>query len=306
MGLRDWLRKERDSWAAAWDARMSTDDASAARLGGGWQPQSQPHTGATRPIPPSGGTSAQRPSQRNLACPIKQAGDSSWCERCGTRWDTNDAYPPECPKVERVQALPTLLDTKKALGAATLEDLFGEVLTRLDPDPSRQGIAETPARAAKAWRYWCSGYAEDVDAHFKSFEDGAEGYDEMVIVHNIPVLSHCEHHLAAITGHAHVGYIPNGRVVGLSKLARVVDALSRRLQVQERLTVQIADAIEKNLAPAGVAVIVKAGHGCMSSRGVRIHGSVTTTSALRGALHEGPARAEFLSLCAAAEAKASG
>lgn len=265
MGLRDWLRKERDSWAAAWDARMTLDDAPAQRLGGGWQPQSAGAAGETRPTPPKGGTGVKGPSQQVFS--------------------RNPGH--------------------KSLGNSSLEDLFGEVLKRLDPDPSRQGIAETPARAAKAWRYWCNGYEEDVDALFKSFEDGAEGYDEMVIVHNVPILSHCEHHLAAISGIAHIGYIPSGRVVGLSKLARVADALSRRLQVQERLTVQIADAIEKNLCPRGVGVIIKAAHGCMSSRGVRIHGSVTTTSALRGVLHEGPARAEFLSLCAAAEARAT-
>jgi GTP cyclohydrolase I len=182
------------------------------------------------------------------------------------------------------------------------ETIFAELLRRFDPTGPRSGTTETPSRAAKAWAYWCGGYELNVDELFKAFEDGAEGYDEMVIVHGIPVYSHCEHHLASIVGHAHVGYIPDGRVAGLSKLARVVDALSRRLQVQERLTVQIADAVDRNLKPKGVGVLVKAAHHCMSTRGVRIHGSVTTTSALRGVLHsEASARAEFMSLCAAAD-----
>jgi len=197
---------------------------------------------------------------------------------------------------------PEVPTTASVLQEASLEELFGAMLKRLDPQHGRPGTAETPARAAKAWRYWCEGYNIDVNSLFKQFEDGAEGYDEMVIVSNIPVYSHCEHHLAPIEGFAHVGYIPRGKVVGLSKLARVVDALSRRLQVQERLTVQIADAVEENLSPRGVGVIIRATHGCMSSRGVKIHGAVTTTSALRGCMKEdASSRAEFMALCASAE-----
>lgn len=176
------------------------------------------------------------------------------------------------------------------------------LLERLGEDPDREGLRETPDRVAKAWLDWTAGYGADPGALLKTFADGAQGCDEMVIVHNVPIVSKCEHHLADITGIAHIGYIPNGRVVGLSKLVRLAEVFSRRLQVQERLTNQIADALDTHLAPTGVGVLVRAHHACMSSRGVRVHGSVTTTSAMRGALRNEPAaRAEFLALCQMAE-----
>lgn len=179
------------------------------------------------------------------------------------------------------------------------------LLLAIGEDPDREGLTETPARVAKAWKEWASGYTQHPGDILKTFEDGADGVNELVIVHNIPVVSKCEHHLADIVGTAHVGYIPRGKIVGLSKLARLVDIYGRRLQVQERLTNQIADALENVLEPIGVGVIIRAHHGCMSTRGVKIHGSTTTTSAMRGALrNEGSARAEFMSLCAMAEAKA--
>lgn len=183
-----------------------------------------------------------------------------------------------------------------------------DIVTRLfqfiGEDPDRGGLKETPARFLKAWKEWASGYALDPKDVLKTFEDGANGYDELVIVHNIPVISKCEHHLADIVGHAHVGYIPDGKIVGLSKLARVVDLFSRRLQVQERLVVQIADCINEHLKPKGVGVVIRASHACMSSRGVKIHGSTTTTSAVRGALFNKPeARKEFFDLCKMAEDK---
>lgn len=162
-------------------------------------------------------------------------------------------------------------------------------------DADREGLAETPTRVVKAWQHWTRGYSVDVPALFKTFEDGAERCDEMVLVKDIPIHSHCEHHLAPITGVAHIAYIPNGRVVGLSKLSRVADAFARRLQVQERMTNQIADAIIDNLKPKGCGVIIEAAHGCMSSRGVG-HAGNTTTSALRGCFVEGTPRAEFLAL----------
>lgn len=175
------------------------------------------------------------------------------------------------------------------------------LLQLIGENPKREGLVETPARVVKAWREWASGYHIDVPGLFKTFEDGVS--DGMVIVHNIPVVSKCEHHLADINGIAHVGYIPNGKIVGLSKLARVVDAFARRLQVQERLTSQIADAIAVHLSPLGVGVLIRASHACMHSRGVKVHGSVTTTSAMRGALLNNPeTRAEFLGLCRDAEA----
>jgi GTP cyclohydrolase I len=158
-------------------------------------------------------------------------------------------------------------------------------------------LQETPARVVKAWQEWTSGYDVDIAALMKVFEDGAEGYDEMVIVKDIPIYSKCEHHLADIFGTATIAYIPNGKVVGLSKLSRVADAFARRLQVQERLTGQIADALVEHLNPLGVGVIIKARHMCMESRGLCQQGHYTITSALRGVLKTEPAaRAEFMLL----------
>lgn len=179
-----------------------------------------------------------------------------------------------------------------------------DLLRYIGEDPNREGLLETPARVARAWKEWAKGYGQNPMDVLKTFEDGAEGCNELVIVTNIPVISKCEHHLADITGIAHVGYIPNGKIVGLSKLARITDLYARRLQVQERLTNQIADALWNGLEPLGVGVVVKASHACMSSRGVGIQGSLTITSAMRGVLLDKPeARQEFLHLCASAEGK---
>lgn len=183
-----------------------------------------------------------------------------------------------------------------------LASIFAQLLSETDPDAARGGLAETPMRAAKAWSEWVSGYEIEPSSLLKTFEDGAAGYDSLVIVHNIPVVSLCEHHLAPIEGIAHVGYLPKDRIVGLSKLARVVDAFSRRLQVQERLSVDIAACVHNALAAQATGVIIRAHHGCMSSRGVKIHGSITTTSCMLGKLREEDSlRAEFMSLCAQAE-----
>ena len=161
----------------------------------------------------------------------------------------------------------------------------------------REGLADTPARVAAAWEEWTSGYSKDPAAILKVFEDGAEGCDEMVVVHNIPVYSHCEHHLAAIFGEATVAYIPDGKIVGLSKLPRLVDIFARRLQVQERLTNQVAQAIMEHLKPRGCGVVIKARHMCMESRGIKQAGGYTTTSSLHGVFREDPAvRSEFLNL----------
>lgn len=147
----------------------------------------------------------------------------------------------------------------------------------------RPGLLETPARVAKAYETWFGGYAVDIAELFKTFEDGAEGTNELVIVRDIPVYSHCEHHMAPIIGRATVGYVPNGKIVGLSKLSRVVDAFMRRLQVQERLTNQIADAIYEHLDAQAVCVYIDARHMCMESRGVKQScGSSTVTKAFRG------------------------
>ncbi len=167
----------------------------------------------------------------------------------------------------------------------------------LEPSPSRTGLKETPERVAKAWIEWTQGYFQDPEAILKTFEDGAESCDEMVVVNNIPFYSHCEHHMAPFFGCASIAYIPNGRIVGLSKLSRLLDVYAKRFQVQERLTNQIADALMMYLSPLGCGVRVKARHLCMESRGVCKQGHHTVTSALRGVMRDQPeTRAEFLEL----------
>ena len=177
------------------------------------------------------------------------------------------------------------------------EDLITHLLAAVGEDPNREGLLETPGRVMKAWRHWCQGYHQDPAAVLKTFEDGAEGADEMVVVKNLEFYSHCEHHMAPFFGTAHIAYIPDQRIVGLSKLGRVLDIFAQRLQVQERLTNQIADAIQSELQPIGVGVIMEAKHFCMCSRGVNKQQSTTVTSAVRGAMKTNPsARAEFLAL----------
>lgn len=173
------------------------------------------------------------------------------------------------------------------------------MLNSIGENPDREGLRETPIRVAHAWLgTWASGYALDPKAVLKTFEDGAEGYNEMITVSQIPIYSHCEHHLAPFFGSATISYLPKSRIVGLSKFARLIEIFSRRLQVQERMTAQIADAIEEVLAPRGVGVMVRCRHLCMESRGVRTPGSFTTTTALRGVMRAGAARAEFLAAAA--------
>lgn len=179
----------------------------------------------------------------------------------------------------------------------TNEDTVKAMLLAMGDDPTRGGLVETPSRVARAWKEWFSGYGVDPASVLKVFEDGAEGCDQLVLVKNIPVYSHCEHHMAPFFGVAHVGYIPDKKIVGLSKLNRLVDIYARRLQVQERLTNQIADALQKNLLPKGVGVVVECRHFCMESRGVKQQGTSTVTSALRGeVLNDAACRAEFMRL----------
>ena len=162
-------------------------------------------------------------------------------------------------------------------------------------DPAREGLVDTPLRVARAWREWFSGYSLDPDAYLARTFEEVEGYDEMVVLRDIPFESHCEHHLAPIIGKAHVGYLPGGKVVGISKLARVVEAYSRRLQVQEKLTAQIADCIERVLQPRGVGVVIEASHECMTTRGVHTRGVSMVTSTMRGLFRDDArTRAEFL------------
>jgi len=177
------------------------------------------------------------------------------------------------------------------------EQLIQEMLKRIGEDTGRGGLQETPTRVMKAWREWFSGYDKRPEDVLKVFEDGAEGCDQLVLVKDIPVYSHCEHHMAPFFGVAHVGYIPNKSIVGLSKLNRLVDIYARRLQVQERLTNQIADALDAHLKPKGVGVVIQCRHFCIESRGVRQQGTSTVTSALRGSvLKEADCRAEFMGL----------
>lgn len=177
------------------------------------------------------------------------------------------------------------------------EKVFIDLLRVIGENPERGGLIETPARALKAWEFWTQGYNQNPEDVLKVFEDGAEKYDQMVIVKNMPIYSHCEHHLAPFFGTATIAYIPKGKVVGLSKLKRVANIFARRLQVQERLTQQIADAIEEHLQPLGVGVVIKCRHMCMESRGIETQGAETITSALRGVIRDEPqTRAEFLNL----------
>ncbi len=163
-------------------------------------------------------------------------------------------------------------------------------------DPSREGLVDTPDRVVRAFGEWFSGYDEDpVDVLSKTFEE-VEGYDEMVVLRNIGFTSHCEHHMAPIIGRAHIGYLPANRVVGISKLARVVEVYARRLQIQEKMTAQIANAVNDTLKPIGVGVVIEASHGCMTTRGVNKSNSSLITSRMIGGFRDNPStRREFLS-----------
>lgn len=155
------------------------------------------------------------------------------------------------------------------------------ILQHLDPEPDREGLDDTPDRVARMYLdELCSGHSVDVQGLFRTFEN--EGYDGMITLKDIPVVSLCEHHLVPFVGHAHIGYFPNGKIVGLSKVARVVNAYTRRLQIQERLTKQVCDAIAENLEPRGVMVVIEAEHLCMTIRGVQAPGTKTITSAVTG------------------------
>ena len=162
-------------------------------------------------------------------------------------------------------------------------------------DPNREGLLDTPKRVAKAYRDWFSGYALDPAEYLRRTFKEVEGYDELIVLRDIGFESHCEHHMAPIIGKAHIGYLPNGKVVGISKLARVVDAYARRFQVQEKMTAQIADCIERVLQPIGVGVVIEGAHECMTTRGVHKRGVSMITSKMLGSFREDArTRAEFL------------
>ena len=164
-------------------------------------------------------------------------------------------------------------------------------------DPTREGLIETPDRVIRAYKEFFAGYEEDPEQVLEKTFEEVEGYDDAVIVRNIRVESHCEHHMVPILGIAHVGYIPNKRVVGISKLARIVDIFGKRLQTQETMAAQIADTIQRVLEPKGVAVVIDAGHQCMSTRGIHKTESSTITSRMLGIFRDKPeTRAEFMNL----------
>lgn len=164
-------------------------------------------------------------------------------------------------------------------------------------DPGREGLIDTPRRVAKAWREYCAGYGDDPAHHLSRVFEEVGGYDEIVLLKDIPFQSHCEHHMAPIIGRAHIAYLPKDHVVGISKLARVLHAFARRLQVQERLTAEVADCIWDNLRPQGVAVVIEASHACMTARGVRTPGVSMVTSRMMGVFRDDErSRKEVLSL----------
>ena len=170
-------------------------------------------------------------------------------------------------------------------------------LSSVGENPDRPGLVETPSRVAKAWKHWTAGYAQNPAECLKVFEDGAEEYNELIVVRGIPVYSHCEHHLAPFFGKATIGYVPSGKMVGLSKLTHLVDCFSKRLQVQERLTTQISSALMTHLEPKAVGVVIRCRHLCIESRGIRTQGEETVTSAMLGELLSNLAlRTEFLTL----------
>ena len=164
-------------------------------------------------------------------------------------------------------------------------------------DPEREGLIDTPKRVARAWKEYCEGYAENPAMHLARTFEEVGGYDELVLLKDIPFHSHCEHHMAPIIGKASIAYMPTDKVVGISKLARVLHGFARRLQVQERLTAEVAECIWENLKPDGVAVVIEASHSCMTARGVRTPGVSMTTSRLLGCfLDDARSREEVMSL----------
>jgi GTP cyclohydrolase I len=184
---------------------------------------------------------------------------------------------------------------REGLSAFSTEEIYREIISRLGEDPSRNGLLATPGRVEKSMAYLTKGYAEDPEQILRGalFD---EDYDEMVIVKDIEIFSLCEHHLLPFFGKVHVAYIPQGKVIGLSKIPRLVEVFARRLQVQERLTRQIADTIQEAIKPQGVGVVIEARHLCMMMRGIEKQHSSTVTSAMVGCFRQKETRAEFLEL----------
>lgn len=192
-------------------------------------------------------------------------------------------------------------DLVEALPDVSVPEAVAEAVRTLirwaGDDPNREGLLDTPGRVARAWREYAKGYEEDPSNHLSRTFEEVGGYDEIVLLKDIPFQSHCEHHMAPIIGRAAIAYLPNNKVVGISKLARVLHGFARRLQVQERLTAQVADAIWEHLQPKGVAVVIEASHACMTARGVSTPGVMMTTSRMMGTFREDErSRREVLAL----------
>lgn len=202
---------------------------------------------------------------------------------------------------DKGQATPDDGDLVAEDGKIAVPDHVAEAVRTLlrwaGDDPTREGLVDTPKRVARAWKEYCAGYGEDPGIHLSRVFEEVGGYDEIVLLKDIPFQSHCEHHMAPIIGKAHIAYLPRNHVVGISKLARVLHGYARRLQVQERLTAEVADCIWSGLKPLGVAVVIEASHACMTARGVRTSGVNMVTSRMMGVFREDDrSRKEVLSL----------
>ena len=191
----------------------------------------------------------------------------------------------------------TIVPASARPSRAEAEDAVRTLLRWTGDDPAREGLVETPARVVRAYEDWFAGYSEDPEAFLARTFEEVDGYDEIIVLRDIRFESHCEHHLAPIIGRVHIGYLPDKKVVGISKLARVVEVYARRLQVQEKLNAQIANCIQHVLEPKGVAVVIEATHQCMTTRGVHKPGVVMVTSSMLGEFRKNPlTRREFLAI----------
>ncbi len=200
-------------------------------------------------------------------------------------------------KTARKAKTPATRSRSRRPGRRQAEEAVRTLLRWAGEDPEREGLLDTPARVARAYEDWFSGYREDPVGYLKRTFEEVEGYDEMIVLRDITFESHCEHHMAPIIGRAHVGYLPNNKVVGISKLARVVQTFARRFQVQEKMTAQIANCIQDVLKPKGVGVVINAAHQCMTTRGVHKPGVSMVTSQMLGLFRkDARTRAEFLTM----------
>ena len=194
-------------------------------------------------------------------------------------------------------AIPASAKDNKIAVPDDVADAIRTLIRWAGDDPTREGLVDTPKRVARAWKEYCQGYGDDPAHHLSRQFEEVGGYDEIVLLKDIPFQSHCEHHMAPIIGKAHIAYLPTNWVVGISKLARVLHAYARRLQVQERLTAEVANCIWDNLKPQGVAVVIEASHACMTARGVRTPGVSMTTSRMMGVFRDDErSRKEVLAL----------